>query len=184
MERMRNLQTEKATFAGGCFWCMVKPFHEQPGIESVVSGYTGGRTENPTYEEVCSGTTGHTEAVQITFHPDTFSYEKLLEVYWQQIDPTDEYGQFFDRGISYQPAIYYHNEHQQQLALKSKTDLQTSGRFDKPIVVKILPATAFYPAEDYHQDYYKKNPSHYNAYNEGSGRASFIRKHWSDIHEK
>ncbi|MGW9607465.1 peptide-methionine (S)-S-oxide reductase MsrA [Heyndrickxia sporothermodurans] len=178
------MKVEKATFAGGCFWCMVKPFDEQPGIEKVISGYIGGTKENPAYEEVCSGTTGHTEAVQITFNPEVFPYERLLDVYWQQIDPTDANGQFFDRGVSYKPAIYYHDENQRQTALKSKKQLQESGRFQKPIVVEIIPATTFYPAEDYHQHYYKKNALHYNAYNEGSGRASFIRKHWSDIYEK
>ncbi|MGE8204236.1 peptide-methionine (S)-S-oxide reductase MsrA [Heyndrickxia sp. NPDC080065] len=178
------MPTEKATFAGGCFWCMVKPFDELPGIDSVVSGYIGGKTENPTYEEVCSGLTGHTEAVQITFNPEIFPYEKLLNVYWQQIDPTDAFGQFYDRGISYQPAIYYHNEYQHYLAQDSKEKLQLSGQFQKPIVVKIIPATNFYHAEEYHQKYYKKNPEHYHAYSEGSGRASFIRKHWSDGNDR
>ncbi|MGE6260315.1 peptide-methionine (S)-S-oxide reductase MsrA [Heyndrickxia sporothermodurans] len=178
------MQTEKATFAGGCFWCMVKPFDELPGIEKIVSGYTGGITENPTYEEVCSGMTGHTEAVQITFNPEVFSYERLLNIYWQQIDPTDASGQFYDRGVSYKPAIYFHNEVQHQLAIESKRKLNESGRFNKPIVVEIIPAATFYEAEDYHQHYYMKNPKHYQAYSEGSGRASFIRKHWGDSSEK
>ncbi|MBS4173191.1 peptide-methionine (S)-S-oxide reductase MsrA [Bacillus sp. FJAT-49736] len=174
---------EKATFAGGCFWCMVKPFDEQEGIISVISGYTGGTKPNPTYEEVCSGMTGHTEAVQITFDPKKFPYEKLLNVFWQQIDPTDAGGQFYDRGTSYMPAIFYHNDKQKILAEQSKQNLQNSGRFNKPIVVDIVPASVFYPAEEYHQQYYLKNPGHYNAYHEGSGRAGFIKKHWGDLNE-
>ncbi|TRZ37832.1 peptide-methionine (S)-S-oxide reductase [Niallia circulans] len=176
-------QYEKATFAGGCFWCMVKPFDQQPGIISVVSGYTGGHKENPTYKEVCSETTGHYEAVQITFDPSLFPYEKLLEVYWQQIDPTDPGGQFFDRGLSYQTAIFYHNEEQKKIAEESKKALGERGKFNKPIATKIIPATAFYDAEEYHQDYYKKNSLHYNAYHVGSGRAAFIKNNWGDKHE-
>ncbi|MBM7647900.1 methionine-S-sulfoxide reductase [Bacillus ectoiniformans] len=172
---------EKATFAGGCFWCMVKPFDQQPGIKEVISGYTGGTTENPTYQEVCSETTGHYEAVEITFDPEIFPYEKLLKLYWMQVDPTDAGGQFFDRGQSYQPAIFYHNEDQKKQAEKSKQELETSGRFSKPIVVKILPAAVFYPAEEYHQDYYKKNPAHYQGYHQGSGRAAHIQNHWGDL---
>ena len=170
---------EKATFAGGCFWCMVKPFDEQPGIQSVVSGYTGGTKENPTYEEVTTGTTGHVEAVQITFDPEIYPYEKLVDLFWKQIDPTDAGGQFHDRGSSYQTAIFYHNDRQKEIAEASKKALEESGRFKDPIVVPIRPATTFYPAEDYHQDYYKKNPRHYERYNEGSGRKAFIEKHWS-----
>lgn len=167
-----------ATFAGGCFWCMVKPFDEWPGIDKVVSGYTGGHIVNPTYEEVCQETTGHYEAVQITYDERVFPYEKLLEIYWQQIDPTDASGQFFDRGPSYQTAIFYHNEKQHQAALVSKMELENSGRFSKPIVTKILPASEFYPAEEYHQDYHKKNPTHYTRYRIGSGREAFISRHW------
>ncbi|WHY90206.1 peptide-methionine (S)-S-oxide reductase MsrA [Neobacillus cucumis] len=169
-----------ATFAGGCFWCMVKPFDEQPGIKSVISGYTGGTMENPTYEQVCSDTTGHYEAVQITFDPNIFPYEKLLELYWQQIDPTDPGGQFYDRGQSYQTAIFYHTETQKTLAEESKQKLQESGRFSKPIVTPILAAKPFYPAEDYHQHYYKKKRAHYESYHVGSGRASFIERHWGN----
>ncbi len=169
-----------ATFAGGCFWCMVKPFDEQPGIYSVVSGYTGGTKENPTYEEVCSETTGHYEAVQITFDPEVFPYEELLKLYWQQIDPTDPGGQFYDRGQSYQTAIFYHDEQQRQLAEESKRKLEESGQFSKPIATKILPAKTFYPAETYHQGYYKKNPERYNAYHKGSGREAFIKGHWGE----
>lgn len=170
------MKTEKATFAGGCFWCMVKPFDSYDGIESVVSGYTGGHVPNPTYEQVCSETTGHYEAVQITFQPDVFPYEKLLEIFWSQIDPTDAGGQFFDRGQSYQTAIFYHSEEQRLAAEKSKKELGNSGKFDKPIATKIVEAKPFYLAEDYHQDYYKKNPAHYNRYSVGSGRAGFIEK--------
>lgn len=169
---------ELATFAGGCFWCMVSPFDEQPGIKEVISGYTGGHKENPTYEEVCSDTTGHYEAVQITFDPAIFPYEKLLELFWQQIDPTDAGGQFNDRGLSYRTAIFYHNDTQRELAEASKTALAESGRFQKPIVTEILPAGQFYRAEENHQHYYKKNPFHYNLYKEGSGRAPFIRENW------
>ncbi|MCG1021060.1 peptide-methionine (S)-S-oxide reductase MsrA [Sutcliffiella horikoshii] len=169
---------EKATFAGGCFWCMVKPFDEQAGIEKVVSGYTGGHKENPSYKEVCSETTGHYEAVQITYDPQVFPYEELLNVYWSQIDPTDPGGQFHDRGDSYRTAIFYHTEEQRELAEKSKNNLAQSGRFKDPIVTNILPAKPFYPAEDYHQDYYKKNPFRYKMYQAGSGRAAFIKEHW------
>ena len=150
---------ELATFAGGCFWCMVKPFDEQPGIIQVVSGYTGGTKENPTYQEVCSEQTGHYEAVQITFDPSVYSYEQLLNVYWMQIDPTDAGGQFYDRGQSYQTVIFYHNEKQRIAAEQSKNELDRSGKFNQPIATEILPAKVFYPAEDYHQDYYKKNPA-------------------------
>ena len=173
-------QYELATFAGGCFWCMVEPFDEQPGIMKVVSGYTGGHTENPTYEEVCSDTTGHYEAVQITFDPAIFPYEKLLGLFWQQIDPTDAGGQFYDRGQSYQTAIFYHNEEQRKIAEASKERLNQSGRFSKPIVTPILPAKEFYPAEDYHQYYYKKEPQRYQSYQVGSGRKAFQERHWRD----
>ncbi|WP_077446952.1 peptide-methionine (S)-S-oxide reductase MsrA [Listeria monocytogenes] len=161
---MTKESLEKATFAGGCFWCMVKPFDTQPGIEKVVSGYTGGHTVNPTYKEVCSGTTGHTEAIQITFDPAVFPYEKLVEVYWQQTDPTDAAGQFVDRGDSYRPVIFYHNEEQKEIAEKSKAALDASGRFKKPIVTEIAKAETFYPAEEYHQDFYKKEKAHYEGY--------------------
>lgn len=169
---------EKATFAGGCFWCMVKPFHEQEGILDVVVGYTGGHKENPTYKEVCREDTGHYEAVQITFDSSVFPYEKLLQLFWQQIDPTDPGGQFNDRGQSYQTAIFYHSEHQRQQAEVSKQKLEESGRFSKPIVTPIIPASKFYIGEEYHQDYYKKDPVHYSLYQVGSGRAGFIKKHW------
>ena len=167
-----------ATFAGGCFWCMVKPFDETPGIESVISGYTGGHVENPTYEQVCSETTGHVEAVQIMFDDELYSYEQLLSAFWTLIDPTDAGGQFYDRGQSYTTAIFYHDEEQRELAERSKADLAASGKFSKPIAVRILPASMFYAAEDYHQYYYKKNPMHYERYAVGSGREAFQAQHW------
>ncbi len=173
-----------ATFAGGCFWCMVEPFDEQPGIEKVVSGYTGGHTKNPTYEAVCSNTTGHVEAVQITYQPDIFPYEKLVELFWQQIDPTDAGGQFNDRGESYQTAIFYHNETQKQLAQASREKLAQSGKFTEPIVTQILPSATFYPAEEKHQDYYKKHSFHYRLYKKGSGRAAFIIQNWKHQYSK
>lgn len=147
---------DTAIFAGGCFWCMVKPFDSLPGILKVVSGFTGGHVPNPTYQQVTTGTTGHTEAVEITFDPEVISYEELVAIYWQQTDPTDAFGQFADRGDSYRPVIFYNSEEQKAIAEKSKAQLQASGRFDRPIVTKVEPAEPFYPAEDYHQDFYKK----------------------------
>lgn len=152
---------EKAIFAGGCFWCMVQPFEEQKGIESVVSGYTGGHVENPTYEQVKSQTTGHTEAVEIMFDPDQISYEELVEVYWGVTDPTDAMGQFMDRGESYRPVIFYSNEEQKEIAEKSKAKLEKSELYTEPIVTQIEKASTFYPAEEEHQDFYKKNPERY-----------------------
>ncbi|CAM2797153.1 peptide-methionine (S)-S-oxide reductase [Dolosigranulum pigrum] len=167
-----------AVFAGGCFWCMVKPFDSLDGIEQVLSGYTGGHVENPTYEEVCSGTTGHTEAVEITYDPSKMSYEELVNIYWQQTDPTDASGQFADRGDSYRPVIFYENEEEKVIAEQSKRELDASGRFTKPIVVSIEEKETFYPAEDYHQDFYKKNNAHYTRYRKGSGRDDFLDEHW------
>lgn len=169
-------QIETAIFAGGCFWCMVHPFDQQPGIISVVSGYTGGHVPNPTYEQVCSQTTGHTEAVKITFDPTIISYAQLVEVYWQQTDPTDEMGQFQDRGDSYRPVIFTNSEQQKKIALASRAKLAASGRFTKPIVTKIEAAGPFYPAEDYHQDFYRKDPTRYAA--ETGQRQQFSQQHW------
>lgn len=152
------MSKDTAIFAGGCFWCMVEPFDQQPGIESVISGYTGGHVANPTYEQVCSHTTGHTEAVEITFDPDIISYKDLVEIYWRQTDPTDASGQFQDRGDSYRPVIFVNSEEQRKIAEQSKKELAESGMFDEPIVTTIEDAKPFYPAEDYHQDFYKKNP--------------------------
>ncbi|WP_219835907.1 peptide-methionine (S)-S-oxide reductase MsrA [Paenibacillus sp. R14(2021)] len=167
-----------ATFAGGCFWCMVKPFDQLPGIVSVVSGYTGGHSSNPTYDEVASETTGHAEAVQITFQPALFPYGRLLDIYWQLIDPTDKGGQFQDRGYSYRTAIFVHNEEQREQAVASKLALKASGRFKGPIVTEIVQASTFYPAEEYHQDYYKTHIRNYNLYRDHSGRNEFAAKYW------
>ncbi|WP_027360171.1 peptide-methionine (S)-S-oxide reductase MsrA [Desulforegula conservatrix] len=170
--------SEIATFAGGCFWCMEKPFEELEGIKEVVSGYTGGTKENPTYHEVSSGSSGHVEAVQIVFDPKKISYDKLLDVFWRQIDPTDENGQFVDRGSQYRSSIYYHSEDQKKQAEASKEALNKSGRFKKPIKTEIIPATVFYKAEEYHQDYYKNNPVRYKFYRFNSGRDQFLEKIW------
>ncbi|MFE6168732.1 peptide-methionine (S)-S-oxide reductase MsrA [Viridibacillus arvi] len=174
MEQITNI----ATFAGGCFWCMVKPFAEYDGIHKVTSGYMGGHLENPTYEDVKAGQSGHLEVVQIEFDPAIFSYEKLLEIYWPQVDPTDDGGQFQDRGESYKAAIFYHDLLQQQLAEDSKQVIAESGRFNKPIVTEIREASIFYPAEDYHQDYYKKSATHYKEDRAKSGRDEFINTNW------
>lgn len=163
---------------------MVAPFQQQPGVKQVISGYTGGHKENPTYQQVVEGSTGHFEAIQITFDPSICLYATLLDIFWQQIDPTDTGGQFYDRGGSYRTAIFYHDEAQRQLAEASKKALADSGRFDKPIATLILPASAFYAAEEYHQDYYKKNPLHYQAYRTGSGRDAFIERHWERSKEE
>ena len=168
---------ETAIFAGGCFWCMVKPFDEQPGIISVVSGYTGGHVPNPTYEQVCSHTTGHTEAVKITFDPSIISYKQLVEIYWHQTDPTDAMGQFQDRGDTYRPVIFVNSPEQRKIAEESKKQLAASEKFDKPIVTKIEDAMPFYPAEEYHQDFYKKDPFRYMI-EEAGGRQKFINEHW------
>lgn len=175
---MANIQ--KAAFAGGCFWCMVKPFDQWDGVHKVVSGYTGGHVENPTYEQVKTGTTGHYEAVEITYDEDIISYEQILDLYWRQIDPTNDGGQFHDRGDQYRTAIFYYNETQRLLAEQSKKQLEKSGKFSKPIVTKILPASVFYPAEEYHQDFYKKNEKEYLEDRAKSGRDEFIRSVWEE----
>lgn len=169
---------EKATFAGGCFWCIESPYDKLDGVKEAVSGYTGGQTKNPTYEEVSSGRTGHAEAVEITYDPSKITYDRLLDIFWGQINPTDAGGQFVDRGSQYRTAIYYHTEEQKQLAEASKAKLARSGRFDKSIVTEILPAGPFYKAEEYHQDYWKKNPTRYKFYRYNSGRDQFIEKFW------
>lgn len=175
---MTKSTLETAIFAGGCFWCMVKPFDTQPGIESVISGYTGGHTVNPTYAQVASHTTGHTEAVKITFDPQIISYAQLVEIYWHQTDPTDASGQFQDRGDSYRPVIYVNSPEQRQIAEASRDKLATSGKFEAPIVTQIESAQPFYPAEDEHQDFYRKNPLRYQI-EEMGGREAFIRQNWS-----
>ena len=168
--------TAKATFAGGCFWCMEPPYDELDGVISTISGYTGGTKKNPTYEEVSAGTTGHAEAVQITYDPTKISYEKLLDVFWHNIDPLTANAQFCDSGSQYRSAIFYHDETQKNLAEASKKRLQS--RFKEPIVTEIVRATEFYPAEDYHQDYYKKNPIRYKIYRYGCGRDQRLQKLW------
>ncbi|WP_053219520.1 peptide-methionine (S)-S-oxide reductase MsrA [Virgibacillus senegalensis] len=172
-------QTAFATFAGGCFWCMVKPFDQFDGIHQVVSGYMGGHVADPTYEQVKTGETGHFEVVQISYDPEVFPYQKLLDIYWPQVDPTDDGGQFHDRGSQYRAAIFYHDYEQKQLAEQSKQAIIDSGRFEKPIVTEILPAGTFYPAETYHQDFYKKNKKAYQEDRAKSGRDEFIESHWS-----
>jgi peptide-methionine (S)-S-oxide reductase len=165
-----------ATFAGGCFWCMEPPFDELDGVLSTVSGYTGGSKKDPTYEEVSNGLTGHAEAVRITYDPKKISYERLLEVFWRNIDPLTPSGQFCDKGTQYRSAIFYHSASQKRLAEQSKKALQP--RFKQPIVTEIVPAGEFYPAEDYHQDYYKKNPIRYYVYTSGCGRERRLRELW------
>jgi peptide methionine sulfoxide reductase msrA/msrB len=171
-----QIQYEKATFAGGCFWCMQPPFEKLDGVVQVVSGYSGGTGENPTYEDYAQK--GHIEAVQITYDPSKISYSQLLDVFWRQIDPTDPGGQFVDRGPQYRSAIFFHNEEQKKLAARSKEELGKSGKFDKPIMTEILKASVFYRAEEYHQDYYKKNPIRYKFYRFNSGRDQYLDKIW------
>lgn len=168
---------ETAIFAGGCFWCMVEPFETQPGIINVVSGYTGGHVANPTYEQVTSHTTGHTEAVKITYDPEIISYRQLVQIYWQQTDPTDAMGQFQDRGDNYRPVIFVNSEEQRKIAEESREQLAKSEMFDDPIVTKIEDAQPFYPAEEEHQEFYKKNPLRYQI-QEAGGRSEFQKKHW------
>ncbi|MFB9769475.1 peptide-methionine (S)-S-oxide reductase MsrA [Lactiplantibacillus modestisalitolerans] len=169
--------TDTAIFAGGCFWCMVHPFDQQPGIKRVLSGYTGGTVPNPTYEEVASHTTGHTEAVEITFDPAIISYAQLVEIYWRQTDPTDAAGQFQDRGDSYRPVIFVNSPEQRKIATASRDALAKSGRFKEPIVTQIEAAKPFHPAEAAHQNFYRQNPFRYEI-EELGGRQQFIKKHW------
>ena len=169
---------DRATLAGGCFWCMEHPFEKLEGVSDVISGYTGGHKDNPTYEEVSSGMTGHLEAVQITYDPSKVSYSEILDLFWKQINPTDPGGQFVDRGQQYRTAIFYHNEGQKALAEKSKAELNKSGRYKNPVVTEIIKASKFYKAEDYHQDYSKKNPIRYKYYRYRSGRDQYLKKIW------
>ncbi len=171
---------DTATFAGGCFWCIDAPFEKLDGVKEVISGYAGGHVKNPTYEEVSSGSTGHVEAVQVIYDPGIISYEELINVFWKQFDPTDSGGSFYDRGSQYKSAIFYKDETQKQIAEKSKEMLDKSGIFKKPIVTKIEKFINFYPAEDYHQHYYKKDPQRYYSYREASGRDNFILGVWGD----
>ena len=177
-EEEKVMKTEKAVFAGGCFWCIESVFKELPGVVSAVSGYTGGDDTDPTYAEVSSGATGHLEAVEVTYDPSQISYEELLNIFWREIDPTDTEGQFADQGSQYKTAICYFTEEQKKIAEKSKAELEKSGMFSKPIVTEIRKAETFYPAEEYHQDYFKKQPDHYKMYRIGSGRDSFIKNTW------
>ena len=169
-----------ATFAGGCFWCMEGPFEKLPGVFSVTSGYSGGQKKNPTYEEVSAGVTGHAESVQVIYDPEKVTYEQLLEVFWHNIDPLSANGQFCDRGTQYRSAIFYRDDAQKAAALASKTKLEESGRFKKPIVTEIVAFAVFYPAEEYHQDFYKKNAFRYQTYRMGCGRDQRLKELWGD----
>ena len=173
-----DARLEKATLAGGCFWCMEPPFEDLEGVHSVISGYTGGPEKNPTYKEVARGRTGHTEVVQITYDPTLISFKELVSVFWRSMDPTDAKGQFADRGSQYRPGIFYHDEDQRKTAVASMQALAESRRFDKPIAIELTAFDVFYPAEEYHQDYYRKNPGHYKAYRRASGREAFLKKVW------
>ena len=174
----KNLKT--ATFAGGCFWCVESDFEKVDGVVEAISGYTGGQKPNPTYKEVSAGGTGHAEAVQVRYDPDKITYKELLDVFWRHVNPTDAGGQFVDRGSQYRPAIFYHDEEQKRIAVESRTELEKSGRFSKPIATEIVPLTKFYTAEEYHQDYYRKNPLRYKFYRHGSGRNQFLKSTWGD----
>jgi peptide-methionine (S)-S-oxide reductase len=167
-----------ATFAGGCFWCMEEAYEKIAGVSSVVSGFMGGATPNPTYKQVSGGSTGHAEVVQITFDPAKVSYQQLVDWFWVNIDPTDASGQFCDKGNEYRSAIFFHGDAQKQIAQASKEKLQSSGRLKHPIATEIAAAGPFYPAEDYHQDYYKKNSARYQYYKYGCGRAARLEQLW------
>ncbi|MGB2929178.1 MAG: peptide-methionine (S)-S-oxide reductase MsrA, partial [Desulfobacterales bacterium] len=179
MELSENTRT--AVFAGGCFWCTESDFEKVTGVIEVLSGYTGGHDDHPTYKEVSAGRTGHMEAVQVIYDPTRITYEELLDVFWRHVDPTDPGGQFVDRGSQYRSAIFYADEKERQLAEASKKRLANSGPFTKPIVTDILPLGTFYKAEDYHQDYHKKNPLRYKWYRSGSGRDKFLKKTWAGM---
>ncbi|MZH03217.1 MAG: peptide-methionine (R)-S-oxide reductase MsrB [Nitrospinae bacterium] len=180
-EKSGNIET--AIFAGGCFWCMEHPFEDRPGILKAISGYTGGKKKNPTYKQVASGATQHVEAVEIHYDPEKISYNDLLEIFWRNIDPTDAGGQFVDRGKQYTTGIFYKNKQQKITAEQSKKRLEEKKLFRKKIVTKIVPATQFYPAEEYHQDFFKKNYIRYRIYRAGSGRDEFIKRIWGDDRE-
>ncbi|MGF1508165.1 MAG: peptide-methionine (S)-S-oxide reductase MsrA [Myxococcota bacterium] len=167
-----------ATFAGGCFWCMEPPFDRLLGVEATLVGYTGGSEAHPSYRDVAYGRTGHRESIRVVYDPDTVGYNELLDVFWMNVDPTDDGGQFVDRGAQYAPAIFVHDEAQRKAANASKMALEASGRFSEPVVVPVLAAQTFWIAEDYHQDFYRKEPRHYKRYRYGSGRDQFIQRHW------
>lgn len=176
----KTINAKTAVFAGGCFWCTESDFEKVDGVIEAVSGYTGGHDESPTYENVSAGKTGHLEAVQVSYDPSRITYEELLEVFWRHVDPTDPGGQFVDRGSQYRSAIFYSDDNERQLAEKSKAQLASSGKFSQLIATDILPLDRFFPAEDYHQDYYKKNPIRYRWYRSGSGRDRFLKETWAD----
>jgi peptide methionine sulfoxide reductase msrA/msrB len=169
-----------ATLAGGCFWCIAADFEKVPGVEKIISGYTGGHKENPTYEEVSTGTTGHYETIQVYYDPAKLNYEQILDIFWRHIDPTDSGGQVVDRGPQYRTAIFYHDDEQKRIAEKTKAELEGSRKFTKPIVTSIVKFSRFYEAEFYHQDYHKKSPAQYKAYRSGSGRDQFLDKTWGN----
>jgi methionine-S-sulfoxide reductase len=175
---MTIAKTALATFAGGCFWCLEADFAKLPGVVAVVSGYTGGEEPNPTYAQVCSGMSGHLEAVQVRYDPERATYDQLLDWFWRHIDPTDPGGQFVDRGQQYTTAIFYHDQEQRRLAEESKARLAASGRFGRPIATQVRPLAAFYPAEEYHQEFCRTNPVRYRSYRQGSGRDRFLGQVW------
>lgn len=179
-EEIDESKLEKATFAGGCFWCTESTYEQFEGVYKVTSGYTGGEEKDPTYEQVSSGATSHRESIQILYNPKEITYNDLLEIYWRQIDPTDAEGSFVDRGFQYTSAIFYHNVSQKKQAEASLKKLEESGKYDKPIATKIIKATEFYPAEEYHQDYYKKSPLKYKFYRSASGRDQYREATWGD----
>jgi peptide methionine sulfoxide reductase msrA/msrB len=173
-----------AVFGGGCFWCMEPPFEQLEGVVDVMAGYSGGEEENPTYEQVSSGRTGHIESVRVVYDPEKISFKELLDTFWRYVDPTDPGGQFADRGEHYKTAIFYNNDEEKKIAEQSRKELEASGIFNRPIATALRPAQPFYPAEEYHQDYYKKNVLHYEAYKVGSGRAGFLERTWKDQPQK
>jgi peptide-methionine (S)-S-oxide reductase len=179
-EPVPGIEGDTAIFAGGCFWCMEPPFDVLDGVHSTTSGFVGGDLENPSYDQVTAGGTGHTEAVQVVYDPEVIGYDELLHVFWRNIDPLDNEGQFCDRGAHYRPGIFYLDAEQETLALASRQELDESGRFDRPIVAEVTRATPFWPAEEYHQGYYLKNPDHYRNYRQGCGRDQRLRQLWGD----
>ncbi len=182
MKSSEKSKLSKAMFAGGCFWCMEPPFEKLEGVAEVLSGYAGGSSPDPTYQTYHDG--GHLEVVQVLYDPGRINYEQLLEVYWRQVDPTDKGGQFVDRGHGYTTAIFYYTPEQKKIAEQSRQKLESSGVFSKPIVTPVLPAAPFYPAEEYHQNFYCQNPARYKWYRSGSGRDSFLQEHWQDRAKK
>lgn len=176
-----SAKLDTATVAGGCFWCVEAPFEKVYGVAAAISGFSGGSQKNPTYEQVSAGGTGYAESVQIIYDPSVISYSELLDVFWRNIDPTDPGGSFHDRGSQYRSTIFYRNAEQRMLAEMSKKKIEALKVFDKPIVTEIIPFTGFYAAEEYHQDFYMKNPQRYHEYRSASGRDEFIKKHWGDF---